>query len=411
MSLLSSVRYTVLRILLNILVEVVNKVCDCTEWLTGWRAFSVTEEEILKRLTVTEKEYLYHDRHIHANFQELVKAIAGENLTPCGRASILSRIVRNINCGIYFKEQCSKGSSNLTLQRPIFLIGTMRSGTTLLHNLLNCDDRLYCQTRGQMIPANRKSHITIGWLLELKIWLQIRHIHIFSFNEVEDILPLAATFMIDSLIQVGGLGRNSFKQWWETLDTSVHTHFYKILENYIAFLKLNHSPDSQRVVINQHLRLTQVWAISKVFPDAIFIHTVREPKSVVASISSLFRGYCATYKQWGPRKAAELGKFVFQDLAYKMNQFLKFRREKEGEHKFVDVQYKKLASDTLGEMERLYSAIGIKLTATVKMKMATYLSENKQHKHGKHTYSLEEFGVDPNDVDRAFKVHKDFFKM
>ena len=191
----------------------------------------------------------------------------------------------------------------------------------------------------------------------------------------------------------------------------MHTHFYEILEKYIAFLKLNHSPDSQRVVINQHLRLTQLWAISKVFPDAIFIHTVREPKTVVASIASLTRGHCAPYMRWGPRQAVQLGKNVFQDLAYKVNQFVEFRREKEKEHKFVIVQYKELTSDTLGEMERLYNALDMELTADVKMKMATYLSENKQHKHGKHTYSLEEFGLDPDDVDRAFKVYTETFKV
>jgi hypothetical protein len=36
------------------------------------------------------------------------------------------------------------------------------------------------------------------------------------------------------------------------------------------------------------------------------------------------------------------------------------------------------------------------------------MAENPQHKHGVHRYSLEEFGLDPDEVRAQFSVYRDW---
>jgi hypothetical protein len=74
--------------------------------------------------------------------------------------------------------------------------------------------------------------------------------------------------------------------------------------------------------------------------------------------------------------------------------------------RFLDVSYKKLTADPIGTVRNLYSYYGLAYSAAFEQAMARYLAENRQHKRGRHTYSLEQFGLTPARVDEAFVPYK-----
>ena len=52
-----------------------------------------------------------------------------------------------------------------------------------------------------------------------------------------------------------------------------------------------------------------------------------------------------------------------------------------------------MVNDPLATMRNLYSQFGWELTPEAESSMQLHLEENRQHKHGKHKYSVEDYGI------------------
>jgi hypothetical protein len=63
----------------------------------------------------------------------------------------------------------------------------------------------------------------------------------------------------------------------------------------------------------------------------------------------------------------------------------------------------------VGTVERVHKHLGLDYTDEVATGVRGYLADNPRDKHGAHSYSLEEFGLDRVEVDRAFAAYNDRF--
>ena len=80
----------------------------------------------------------------------------------------------------------------------------------------------------------------------------------------------------------------------------------------------------------------------------------------------------------------------------------KEEKRKGSQAKFHDVLYPDLLADPMGTIAKLYRAFGLELSTETAHRMKRYLKENPQHKHGKHHYSLEEFGLDEQKIKEQY---------
>ena len=51
------------------------------------------------------------------------------------------------------------------------------------------------------------------------------------------------------------------------------------------------------------------------------------------------------------------------------------------------------------------------LSPAAESAMRAFLAVNPQHKHGRHRYRLEDFGLDPRDVERRFAAYRERFAI
>ncbi len=70
--------------------------------------------------------------------------------------------------------------------------------------------------------------------------------------------------------------------------------------------------------------------------------------------------------------------------------------------RFLDVTYSDLIKDPLGVVGQVYHTFGAQLSEEAASRMKAYMDTNKQHKFGKHKYSLEDFGLDLPTVRETF---------
>ena len=75
----------------------------------------------------------------------------------------------------------------------------------------------------------------------------------------------------------------------------------------------------------------------------------------------------------------------------------------------VDVHYTDTVEDPVGTVERVYKHFGLDYTGEVAAGVSGYLAENPRDKHGSHSYSLAEFGLDKDEVDAAFAAYNERF--
>jgi hypothetical protein len=57
--------------------------------------------------------------------------------------------------------------------------------------------------------------------------------------------------------------------------------------------------------------------------------------------------------------------------------------------------YDELFADPIAMVKRIYSWFDLEVTPTFEQRMRTYLDNNRQGKYGRHSYSLQEYGLDP----------------
>jgi hypothetical protein len=62
-------------------------------------------------------------------------------------------------------------------------------------------------------------------------------------------------------------------------------------------------------------------------------------------------------------------------------------------------------------VQRIHDAAGRPLSDAAVAAMQTSLRTNRQHKHGEHRYSLEQFGLTTEEVDDAYQRYVEHFSI
>jgi hypothetical protein len=86
-------------------------------------------------------------------------------------------------------------------------------------------------------------------------------------------------------------------------------------------------------------------------------------------------------------------------------------RERVNDRGFIDVTYYDLVEDPIPQIARIYEAAGMKLTPQARDAMEASRKVNKQHKYGRHTYSLADFGMTREDVESRMSAYRARFNV
>ena len=86
-------------------------------------------------------------------------------------------------------------------------------------------------------------------------------------------------------------------------------------------------------------------------------------------------------------------------------------RDRANDRGFVDVSYYDLIKDPIPQVARIYDAAGLHLTAEATEAMEASRKVNKQHKYGRHKYSLADFGMTKDDVESRIAPYRARFSV
>lgn len=352
-----------------------------------------------------QKEYLESLNH-------LLEAMENEaNFHHFGRIAVRTTLVHLLNNRLFTQDFIRKNPyvREQKIERPIFIVGLPRTGTTFLFNLLSQDkkSRWFSNWEGNSpvpISGDNEDRERIGFAQNL-----YKQFHYFlpdlkKKHEVKPMEPEECSTLFlntfDAELFWYCYRVPSYRKWLNQRDR------LRSYEEYRDQLKiLQCSGEGDRWLLKSPTHLFTLKELLEVFPDACIIHTHRDPVEVVPSACSLaatIRGLCSNEVDY-----AELGHEMVAQWSEGVDKALSYRETCQG-NQFFDMSYQEFVADPLGMVQRIYQHFDLVADPKMQEKMEMYIGRNRQHKHGVHRYSLAQFGLTGEEVQNRFSRYMDF---
>lgn len=282
----------------------------------------------------------------------------------------------------------------LPIERPVIVLGHMRSGTTRLQRLLGCDAR-FAHTRFYEVMSPVPS---IPDLRKPKSWAQLKLLN-FLNPQLQAVHPTSATSVEEAfgLLSFSFYGAQieaqwrvpSFARFWEARDKSwVYREFRHLLQT-IAWQR---GETTKPWVLKAPQFMEDLEPLLEVFPDARLICLHREPSDVVASSASLVWNQMKLQSNAADRHW--IGAEWLRKTARREHICASVRAVRPDVPQ-MDTEFAAMNRDWRGEMRRIYAFLELELTRDVERRMERYLAAAEKSGFRRHSYRAEDFGLTP----------------
>ncbi|AQT81803.1 sulfotransferase family protein [Mycolicibacterium litorale] len=296
---------------------------------------------------------------------------------------------------------------DVPIERPIFVTGLPRTGTTALHRLLCGDPRhqgleLWLAEFPQPRPP-RETWPDNPVFAELDARFKKAHdenpdytgLHYMTADEVEECWQLLRQSLhsvsYETLAHVPTYAHWLAKQDW--------TKSYARHRKNLQLIGLN-DPE-KRWVLKNPSHLFALDAVFAVYPDALILQCHRPAETIMASMCSLSQH---TTAGWSNTFTGDVIGADSLDTWSRGLELFNKERAKHNPAQFCDVDYFELIREPIRTVENIYSHFGIEMTDEARAAIQRTDEESKQGPRApKHTYSLADYGLTEEQVKERFK--------
>ena len=320
------------------------------------------------------------------------------------RSAVIAALATRLKTTAYLEQHSEL--LERPIERPVFVFGIPRTGTTLLSNLLAADPArrspLTWEIDDPVPPATSASLYNDPRALarlDQERKLLAAHPEMGKYYRNSAVFPNECMFFIQSdfkaLIWEGRGKLPNYRNWlFKDADLTSTYQYHR------RFLQLLQADAPGVWNLKQPSHALWLETLLKIYPDARLVWTHRDPIAATASFCSLMRmGNGAFGVQ--PDMAWIAENYPWQAVQHAdriMNS-----REKLGSDRIADVHYADLMREPIRTMRKLYRALGDEFTGAAEAGMKVWLADNPQGKFGKHEYALAQFGLTADQVRSKFE--------
>jgi Sulfotransferase family len=303
---------------------------------------------------------------------------------------------------------------DIAVSKPIIICGLPRTGTTHLHNLLSADPALrslpYWESL-EPIPApgegieERRARTGAGLdVLNTGLPYFVR-MHEMTTDHVHEEIQLLAIDASSMLFETMAL-MPSWREYYLSHDQAPHYEYMKTVLKCLTFLRPGHQPT--RWVLKSPQHLEQFSPLARVFPDATFVVTHRDPVSVTLSMGTMLAYLgrlslaqvdpLAIGRSWAERLRVMLATAVRDRHLLPADQS-------------IDVRFDEFMRDDMAMVARIYELAAQPLDATALAAMEAFVDDHPRGKHGTVRYDATQLGLDLPELRQQLSFYSEAFNV
>jgi len=359
----------------------------------------------------------FGDPSFEEPFEKLLEVLPNHPLSSLGtllsEQTMVKALSNRLRIQAYLKAHPELADQKV--DRPVFVLGFPRTGTTLLQNLLGLDEGQRCLQFWEIqtpIPLDsdperdrQKRYSIAKRTLQLAYLVapEQRQIHEIRPDTPEECWPLFsnsfAVLNYDLLSMFADYGR-----WLLDYDMTGPYRFYR---DTLKVLARDRPHDRFLLKCPEHLWFID--ALLEVFPDARIIWTHRDPVASVASYCSLISlGQRMLYGRIDPQ---QLGAHIQDRFRTGVTRAMAARDRSGKPDQFYDVDFMDLVRDPAGVVRQVKDWADMPHDTASEDRVQSYLTTDRGDKKGAHKYRADVYGLKPQEIHRQYADYIERFQI
>ena len=303
------------------------------------------------------------------------------------------------------------------VDRPIFIVGLPRSGTTHLENLIAADRRLRylpVYLGSEPVPAPdeqiEKPGKDLRWLRSNAHWGRMRanpimealheHSPDHACGENELQMPDFSTYQWEWMGDVP-----QWRDYYLAHDQTPHYAYGRMMLKAIAF----QYPSKRRWILKGNQHSEQLPALLSTYPDSYIVQTHRDPLAILQSVLTM-RGLAVLANQKKPD--------IERHVAYWVDRIERMLRAYLRDYRIVpdsrriDLLFQDIVADDIGSAQRVLAAAGLPTTPQSTQDLRDYMASHQRGRAGRMIYDLAgDFNLNLGELRERFRFYTDVFPV
>jgi hypothetical protein len=350
----------------------------------------------------------------------LLDSIAREaQLNAIGRIIAKERVLGHVvnRLGYVDDRKRHPAIARERIEKPIFIIGLPRTGTTILHDILAQDpDNRAPITWETMFPSPPPEAATFESdprIARCAATFPSVDLQIPAFKAMH---PMGATLSQECVTMMGEamctpLFHNQFRvpSYQDWVDHEADwSHVYAFHERQLQHLQWRNRRD--RWVLKTGAHMWGLEHLLRTYPDARIVFTHRDPVKSMTSYASL----TSLVRSMGSDSVDPLE--IAADWTARLRRVLEHAIEVRRANEypdaiFYDMYFSDFVADQFAAVQKIYDAFALPMTAPGAERMRAFIADHPKGKDGIHRYAPEEFGVVPDTIRWEFRTYIDRFGL
>jgi hypothetical protein len=278
---------------------------------------------------------------------------------------------------------------------PIFIIGHWRSGTTLLHELLSLDERHSSPTTYACMEPNH-------FLLTERLFTRWLSFLTPNRRPMDDMAagfdrPQEDEFALCMLGQPSPYWKIAFPNQRPGIqdETNLEELPPQALaawkRTFLQFLRELTFKDPRRLILKSPPHSYRIKTLLELFPDARFVHIVRDPFVVFSSTIKLWKSLYDNHALQNPTFAG-LEEQVLRDFV-RLHEKIEEGTESLDPDRFYELRYEDLVRDPVRSMRRLYGHLGLGGFEQVLPRLRQHLADIGDYRTNRYQISAQQRAI------------------
>ena len=346
------------------------------------------------------------DRFLAACAAEAQLGMIGRAATRWDVVRFLSNLLRMAKA-----EQVDPTITAQTVDRPVFITGLPRSGTSFLHNLLMEDPANHVPRVWQPIApyADTAGNRHIARVnAQLRTFERIapgfRSLHPIDAEAAQECSEITAhvfaSLRFDTTYRIP-----SYRHW---LDAHGHLDAYRFHRRFLQHLQ-HQDRDNGRWFLKCPDHVFALDAIAAVYPDARIVFVHRDPLKVLASVAKLTEILRRPFSRHIDR--AEIGAQESARWLMGTERMIAATRTTQFRQPIFHVHYRDLVADPSATITALYKHFDIELSSDTEDRIRRRVAADRTGGYGDNRYRFEDFSLDPRHQRALFTTYTRHFDV